>query len=714
LRARVDSKPQRSRARLWLALILAAGFLFRLWLWWRVPVHQPANDEVEYLHVARDLLAGRGWVFYDHYEWLRAPLYPLFLAGSLWLARGSLPAAALANVVLSTLTILLFYRLGVYAAGSRSRGATGGARAGLIAAAIGAASLPLATFASLWMSETLFTAFFAGALVMLLAWNARPAPPRAALAGFLLGLAALTRSAPLAALPLLWIWMLWRGSSGVPYRRYVAGAAACTLVMLATIAPWTVRNWIAYGGFIPIETGLSYNIWAFNEPHEALETIQQTLRAIPNPAERSALATRKGLERLREDPSILPRRMQFNWFYIWNIKPIEDRFRQASYYEDVPLGMFTTALVLDDLLYFVILSGAAAALALAPWTRTKTLLAGWVLYTVVVELLTHSEGRYRQFLFPAMIPYAAGALTGSWRAPNRRGRIAAAGMALIALIPLVYYPYGWATKNVARGWAEAAGDRALARGDYGQARQEYRRASELDPNSVDALLKLGRAYDQSGQLDRAIDAYGAAVNNKVSYVAARVLWGDALRRAGNLELARKAFAGFYNDQREIGDWGWKHLTSPAPAKVDVGGGLDVGFVGGMYAPEVADGRSVRWTSGDAGLRLAAGKDGTLLELRMAAPRPDGKPVMVQVCVGSECHAVAVEARWTTYKLLAPPVCAQGSACPGSLEVHLRMPTFVPAHADERSASGEDDRPLGVLIDEASAEELKRTPAVGAR
>ncbi len=332
----------------------------------------------------------------------------------------------------------------------------------------------------------------------------------------------------------------------------------------------------------------------------------------------------------------------------------------------------------------------------------------------MVELLTHSEGRYRQFLFPALIPYAAGLLAGSWWMPNGRRRIAAAGMALVALIPLVYYPYGWAEMNVARGWAEAAGDRAMARGDYDRARKEYQRASVVDPDSVGALLKLGRAYDRSGQLDQAVQAYGAAVNNKASYVPARVIWGDALRRAGDFEHARAAFAGFYNDQRQIGDWGWKNITSPPPAKVDVGGGLDVGFVGGMYAPEVADGRSVRWTSGDAGLRLAAGKEGTLLEIRMAAPRPDGKPVMVQVCVGSDCHAVAVEARWATYKLLAPPVCAQGNACPGSLEVHLRMPTFVPAHAGERSGSEEDDRRLGVLLDEASAEELKDTPAVGAR
>jgi hypothetical protein len=68
-------------------IILLLALALRLLLWSQ-PLHQLANDEVEYVTVARDLLAGRGWQFYEHYHWLRAPLYPLFLAGSLWLAGG--------------------------------------------------------------------------------------------------------------------------------------------------------------------------------------------------------------------------------------------------------------------------------------------------------------------------------------------------------------------------------------------------------------------------------------------------------------------------------------------------------------------------------------------------------------------------------------------------------------------------------------------------
>src|SRR5690348_12518552 len=105
--------------------ILLLALALRL-LVWSQPLHQLANDEVEYVTVARDLLAGRGWVFYEHYHWLRAPLYPLFLAGSLWLAGGdpspglqsislgfaqSLHLAALPNIALSVATVYLNYCL---------------------------------------------------------------------------------------------------------------------------------------------------------------------------------------------------------------------------------------------------------------------------------------------------------------------------------------------------------------------------------------------------------------------------------------------------------------------------------------------------------------------------------------------------------------------------------------------------------------------------
>src|SRR5262245_56579157 len=217
-------------APVYIPLILLLALALRLLLWSQ-PLHQPANDEIEYITVARDLVAGRGWQFYEHYRWLRAPLYPLFLAGSLWLASGDAPAssgqalylAALPNLALSVVNVYLIYRLSL---------ALVGRAAARLAALLAAVLLTFATFASLYMPETLFTFFFAAALACLV----RPPTIRdsrdsgygetvrqrsvsrdpwfAILGGMLFGMATLTRSITLLFIPVVAAWLFLRRPTG--------------------------------------------------------------------------------------------------------------------------------------------------------------------------------------------------------------------------------------------------------------------------------------------------------------------------------------------------------------------------------------------------------------------------------------------------------------------------------------------------------------------
>ncbi|HMQ35174.1 MAG TPA: glycosyl transferase, partial [Chloroflexaceae bacterium] len=181
---------RRARDKLPLLAILLLALLWRLLLWAQ-PLHLPANDEVEYIRVARDLLGGRGWSFYEQWRWLRAPLYPLFLAGSLWAAGADpglstaevLHRAALPNILLSVGLVYLIYRL--------TRELTRGEGPALAAAGCAALLQTYATFASLYMSETLFAALFAGGLLALARWRREGGLWRAALAGTMLGLACL-------------------------------------------------------------------------------------------------------------------------------------------------------------------------------------------------------------------------------------------------------------------------------------------------------------------------------------------------------------------------------------------------------------------------------------------------------------------------------------------------------------------------------------------
>src|SRR5262245_23300406 len=247
-------------------LILLLALVLRLLLWSQ-PLHQPANDEIEYITVARDLVAGRGWQFYEHYRWLRAPLYPLFLAGSLWLASGDAPAssaqalylAALPNLALSVVNVYLIYRLSLVLVGRE---------AALLAALLAAMLLTFATFASLYMPETLFTFFFTAALICLV----RPPTSRnsrdggsgdtdqqrpvtrelwfAIFGGLLFGMATLTRSITLLFIPIVAVWLFLRRPTAEI--RYTRGSTSRRLLIsllfvvccLLTIAPWTARNYL--------------------------------------------------------------------------------------------------------------------------------------------------------------------------------------------------------------------------------------------------------------------------------------------------------------------------------------------------------------------------------------------------------------------------------------------------------------------------------------
>lgn len=682
-----------------LTLILLLALSWRLLLWAQ-PLHEPANDEVEYLRVAQDLLARRGWTFYEQHPWLRAPLYPLFLAGSLWLAGGDLHRAALPNLLLGVGVVYLVYHL------TRILAPEPGEQAALLAAGAAALLQTYATFASLYMSETLFSALFAGALLALAQVARRQAQRTStslgwlALAGALLGLACLTRSAALVFVPLATAWAAWQvwraGSTGAERLRGLVACCALPVICCLVIAPWTIRNCRAYGRCVLIETGFAYNLWAFYEPREELEAINRALAAIENPAQRADEATRRGLERLREDPAILLRKPPAEWTRLWGIKPIQDRFLLASYYSDPPPVVFLAGLLLDDLLYLLILVASAWGLAHALARRNSVawLLALWLLAFVGTTMLTHAEWRYRHFIFMALLPLAGLAADGLLRrralasntlVPVHAQRLFAtlAVVTLVAaLLPLFgTYPWVWAGTGALRSLAREAGNTLAAVGQHQGALWAYEQALAASP-TPDGWIALGDERRAAGDVAGALAAYNEAHALAQPYVVASARQGDLLRELGRDEAARTAFRGRYLDEQRLLDWSFERMQPVPSTGMEIGDGLDFGYLGGFYPAETQQGAMARWSSGRAWLRLSvpAGANApTLLRLRAAAPRPNAASVELSVCSQNDCQPVTLGSEWRIVQLALPS---------GSSPIELRSATF----------SAPDGRELGVLLD----------------
>ena len=243
------------------ALVLRLAFGLGYW------VDNPmTHDEREYLALAESLAAGRGFTYPpDHHsgtaqQFGRAPVYPLFLAaiGATHSENDSAPARV--KIVQSIVGALLVVVIGAIA------GRAAGPRAGTLAAWIAACYPPLIWLPAYVLSETLYSllALSSGLLLQIAVTRSRrthsprEGGPLALLAGGLVGVAVLTRPAMLVFVPLALLWL-------IRAQRHVL-AVALLAAVVAVVAPWTARNYRAYGRFVLVASEGGVTFWTGNHP----------------------------------------------------------------------------------------------------------------------------------------------------------------------------------------------------------------------------------------------------------------------------------------------------------------------------------------------------------------------------------------------------------------------------------------------------------------
>lgn len=216
----------------WLALLLLADLIAQLFVldrgWNANPfLRVPQSDAQEYWEWSERIADGE---LVGETPFFSAPLYPYVLA-LLRKCGGGLWSVYLLQTLLRTATALVLYRL---AAARFGRPAWGVAAAALLLA-LGEPAF----YAHRVLNSSLQLLLVAGFLLAAHRADERRTPARLAGAGLLLGLNLLANPTVLLGLPLLPLWLGWRGARAW---RDVALVAGCALL---PVIPSAMHNWLA-------------------------------------------------------------------------------------------------------------------------------------------------------------------------------------------------------------------------------------------------------------------------------------------------------------------------------------------------------------------------------------------------------------------------------------------------------------------------------------
>jgi hypothetical protein len=231
-------------------------------------------------------------------------------------------------------------------------------------------------------------------------------------------------------------------------------------------------------------------------------------------------------------------------------------------------------------------------------------------------------------------------------------------------------------------------ERALERGDAPAAHSAAQAALERDAESALAHVVLARSALLEDDQAQALDALDTAIAVLPAHPHAHLLRGAILRAEGQNDTARSELAFEQNSLEDLQSWAWRVFgpLAPAPAALQVGGGLDLGYVRGVW---LVDQAGYRWSQAEAQIALQVPAGTVQLELQLAGGRPAGAPpaTLVVMADGRELGRLQLDNGWHTYRLpLDLP--------PGPLVVTLHSPTFRPRTYEPASP---DDRALGVMV-----------------
>ncbi len=397
-------------ARLLLATIFLFAFLVRVVViagtvgFHTVAAAEPTSDSRIHIALVENLLGGRGYGF-DEPTGITPPLYIFFLA-ALYRLFDSPAAVRLVQTAMAAGGCVLLYAIGR----RLFTHTTALAAAGLLSV------YPLAAYlAGLHLTENLFLLLVLAAMWQALRVEERPTVWSAVGLGALAGLAALTRAVFLAFLPFLVLWamIVW----GARARRAYAVAATVVLTALAVISPWTVRNYLVFNTFVPVQSNGGMVFWAGNNPNADGGMVWPTARTWtatrpPNDgwygwrdltlAEENSLYMRTALAWIAENPGAYLQLLVRKLVRLYGVTRAAD-----DHSLHVPLVVWAVQVG------FLLAAVAGLFMTFGSWKRLALPLL-LVVFVNITTLLFSGATRYAVPMLPSLALFAGFTATAAW------------------------------------------------------------------------------------------------------------------------------------------------------------------------------------------------------------------------------------------------------------------------------------------------------------
>ena len=414
---------------LWLSLILKAVLAIA------ASDLEPRYDERQFLRFAQE------WIQTGSISTLwRAPGYQWFMGLGLWVGGGNVLGIRLLQVLVSTGSAFLVYRIGRRQWNER---------VGLVAGALVAFYPSQIAFSHLIWSETLYGFFFLVALERLLATERDGGLGTAVMAGLALAAASLTRSTGLGLLVVSVLWIFWRrrGSGGPQLAGTVLLAAVCA------IAPWSINASVRAGCPVVVDLNGPFNLWSGNNPYTPADVqglwgvglpVQNgssigLAQFLPDAAWRQEVPWRmaqqgipdrfgcagarwyqeQALAEIAGQPAAFVERIPLRIAGLWSPDFFLSRHLLRDWYGALPAGLVAFLVSIAGLASVVALMGGAASLAALPPSRFRSLSLLWVLSYLGAHALTFGLSRMHFPLVPVLLlAVSAFLFSGGGRVPT--------------------------------------------------------------------------------------------------------------------------------------------------------------------------------------------------------------------------------------------------------------------------------------------------------